>query len=125
MILLDASALFAYFYDEPGSKTVSGVIDGPTFMSCVNVAEVVAKLATKGIPAVGTAEKIKATNITLLPFGEDELAGLTALSFPIDAGMSLGDKVCLATAHAHKSLVYTADKAWCDLGLPINIRLIR
>ncbi len=41
------------------------------------------------------------------------------------AGLSLGDRACLALAVQRDLPVMTADRVWAGLGLPIDIQLIR
>jgi PIN domain nuclease of toxin-antitoxin system len=40
-------------------------------------------------------------------------------------GLSLGDRACLALGMELGAPVYTADRAWKKLGLPVQIRVIR
>ena len=58
---LDASALLALVFNEPGQEKVSAVIDR-AYIHSVNVAEVVAKLIREGVPraeAEQTIEELK------------------------------------------------------------------
>jgi ribonuclease VapC len=40
-------------------------------------------------------------------------------------GLSLGDRACLALAELRRLPVYTAERSWASLDLPIDIRVIR
>ena len=40
-------------------------------------------------------------------------------------GLSLGDRACLALAMRERSRVLTADRAWSDLDLGVELALIR
>jgi PIN domain nuclease of toxin-antitoxin system len=40
-------------------------------------------------------------------------------------GLSLGDRVCLALAIERVAKVYTADRAWKSIPLPIEIEVFR
>jgi PIN domain nuclease of toxin-antitoxin system len=52
-----------------------------------------------------------------------EAAGLIVLTKP--AGLSLGDRACLALATTLDLPVVTADRAWSRVGLSLQISLIR
>jgi len=41
------------------------------------------------------------------------------------AGLSLGDRACLALAIQRKAAVYTTDAAWKNLDLGIEVQVIR
>jgi PIN domain nuclease of toxin-antitoxin system len=41
------------------------------------------------------------------------------------AGLSLGDRACLALARRHGAVAITADAAWATLSLGIDVRPIR
>ncbi len=41
------------------------------------------------------------------------------------AGLSLGDRICLALGEQLDLPVLTADRAWAGLGLPLQVHVIR
>ena len=41
------------------------------------------------------------------------------------AGLSLGDRICLALGEQLDLPVFTADRAWAGLGLPLQAHVIR
>jgi len=94
-------------------------------MSVVQLAEVSAKLVQVGI-SIQDTEKILATlAIPIEPFTEDvafKSSELITLAKPL--GLSLGDRVCLATGLILNLPVLTADKIW--LQMPnVVVELIR
>ncbi|MFN0103785.1 MAG: PIN domain-containing protein [Bryobacteraceae bacterium] len=40
-------------------------------------------------------------------------------------GLSLGDRLCLATARLENAIAVTADRRWAELDLNVRVRLIR
>ena len=107
--VLDASAVLALLNQEMGADKVELALLLPaTCMSSVQFAEVTAKLVMAGIPAV----KIAFESALLMP-----------LAKPL--GLSLGDRVCLATSLTVGLPALTADKIWLQLNMSINIELIR
>lgn len=121
----DASAILAMLGREPGHERVAAALSSAV-MSAVNLAEVVSSLINKGIPAAdarGTAESLEIETVPL----DDRLALDTgALREATRAhGLSLGDRACLALARHLGVPALTADRAWTELGLDVEVRLIR
>jgi len=124
---LDASALLALLRGEPGGQAVQPILaDGA--MSALNWAEVVGYYSRSG----GSERDIRAIldplPIDLIAFDE-RMAYAAGMMLPVtrSAGLSLGDRACLALA-AHLGVkVVTADKAWKPFGgiLGIDVELIR
>jgi ribonuclease VapC len=125
--VLDASAVLALLYREPGHDQVADMLNGAV-VSTVNWAEIVQKLAQRGHPAPTVAiDAVRSLGVRVLPFTADDArrAGLLWQATRA-AGLSLGDRACLAVAAGvAEGLAVTADQAWKSLNLDIPVRLIR
>lgn len=123
--ILDASALLALLNSEPGADRVSEVIPG-ALISAVNLAEVVGKLSEAGIPRGAVMEIILSLGLNVVDTTRSQ--GFTAGFLrprTRDQGLSLGDRACLALALERGLPTLTADAAWMDAGLDIQVELIR
>lgn len=110
--VLDSSAVLALLLGEPGAEAVTAALPG-ALLSTVNLAEVVAKLCERGMPAGEARAAIEATGVALVDFGVDQacLSGdLRKMTRP--RGLSLGDRACLALARLRDLPALTADSAW-------------
>ena len=123
--MLDALALLALLGDEPGAESVIAALPR-AIISTVNLAEVVGRLADHGMPEPTIREVILGLGLDIRPFDE-EPAWTAGRLRPTTraAGLSLGDRACLATAKALSLPVLTADRAWARLEVGIEVRLIR
>jgi PIN domain nuclease of toxin-antitoxin system len=113
--VLDSSAVLALLLDERGADIVAAAL--PDALLCtVNLAEVVAKLGDRGMPAPEARAAVDATGVEIVCFDAD-LACLSGEIRPITqaAGLSLGDRACLALARARSLPAITADGAWSNL----------
>ena len=125
--VLDASAVLALLNQEMGADKVELALLLPaTCMSSVQFAEVTAKLVMAGIPAVKIQEIMTELAIPIVDLNE-KIAFESALLMPLAKpfGLSLGDRVCLATSLTVGLPALTADKIWLQLNMSINIELIR
>lgn len=127
MTVLDASALLTYFFGEPGTEQVEKRLPG-SVMHTVNYAEVLSKLAERGLPPedaerqlaeVGLAQVIRIDPGT--PADALSVARLRPLTR--SQGLSLGDRYCLALAERLGVPAATTDRAWgtLELGIPIEV----
>jgi PIN domain nuclease of toxin-antitoxin system len=67
MSVLDASALLAYLFEEPGAEVVAEIID-TAWISSVNLAEVLTRIARDGRAPAEFAAKLRQTNVQVAPF---------------------------------------------------------
>ena len=128
---MDSSAFLAYLRGEPGADLVAEALATGARMSAVNWAEVLSKVADSGenpdkFSKLMRDQGILGGALTIQSF-EIGHARLTSLLRDATrrAGLSLADKACLALGKATGYPILTADKVWPDLGLGLEIRLIR
>lgn len=124
--ILDASALLAFANREVGYEEVREFI-GSAAISAINLSEVVARLADRGLPQEEVRETLQGLGLEVVPF-EEEHAYLTGMlrSATRPFGLSLGDRACLALAHTLGLPAITADRRWLELpGLQDRVRVIR
>lgn len=113
--VLDASAVLALLYAEPGVEAVQAALPG-ALLSAVNAAEVIAKLTERGVPADKAAAAVDWLGLDVVSFDLEQarLAGELRL-ITRAAGLSLGDRACLALARLRGLPAMTADSAWAKV----------
>lgn len=119
--VIDASAAIAFLLNEPGTEQVAHHLPD-SVMSAVNLTEVVGFLARKRL------DPMRAHYLGCEIVSHDaELAHSTGLLLPdtIHLGLSLGDRACLALALRERASVLTGDRAWLELDIAVDVRLIR
>ena len=129
--VLDASALLALLKGEPGAERVAEALERGAYLSAVNLAEVLSKLADWGEdPAEAQARMAQVgllgAAVEVLPFtGEDalEVARLRALTRAY--GLSFGDRACLALARRLGLPALTVERSWAELDLGIPVEVLR
>lgn len=129
MTVLDASALLTYFFGEPGAEEVEKRLPG-SVIHTVNYAEVLSKLAERGVSPESAEQQLQATGLAQVirvdpgdPSDALEVARLRPLTRP--HGLSLGDRYCLALAQRLHLPVATTDRAWSALNLGLTIEILR
>jgi ribonuclease VapC len=123
--VLDASAVLAYLHREHGWEVVQGVIEGSA-ISAVNWSEVAQKTLQKGLSVATARGLLEQIGLQVVPFvtaQAETAAALWERGRPL--GLSLADRACLALAVERQTPVLTADRAWADLDLGVEIRLVR
>lgn len=125
MKALDASAILAFMFGEPGHEAVEASL-ADACASTVNLAEVIARFTRDGHSGLQVQAMLEATAIRWLPFDVQQ-AALSADLLPRTKGkgLSLGDRACLALALSMGCPAVTADAQWKKLDLGIDVELIR
>ncbi|HZF14186.1 MAG TPA: type II toxin-antitoxin system VapC family toxin [Thermoanaerobaculia bacterium] len=123
--VLDASALLALLQGEPGGERVEEFLETAA-ISSVNWSEVMQKALDWQTEIEGLRQELEVLGLEILPFTA-VLAETTAhlRASTRQAGLSLGDRACLALASTLNLPAFTTDRIWPDLGLPIEIRVLR
>lgn len=129
MIVLDASALLAYVYGEPGAETVEAALS-EAVIHAVNFAEVLSRLAERGSSpedSLGVLEAAGVMKLLTVDLGtvEDSLNAARLRPLTKSAGLSLGDRYCLALAQRLGVPALTADRQWAVLNIGIAVQVIR
>jgi PIN domain nuclease of toxin-antitoxin system len=124
---LDASALLALLRGEPGGQIVRPFL-ADAAMSALNWAEVVGYYSRSGSSEQDIRTLLDPLPINRVPFDEP-MAYITGLMLPAtrSAGLSLGDRACLALAASLGIKAVTADRSWKALGgtLGVDVEVIR
>ena len=122
---LDASAVLAFLNREPGCEWVASVLD-VSILSAVNWAEVLSKSLEHGADLRDASQLIEALGVMILPFSDADAEVVAELRLQTKSrGLSLGDRACLALAKRYEAAALTADRAWAELDLGIDVQLIR
>ena len=126
-MVLDASAVLALLFEETGAEVVraqlrTGVI------GAANLAEVFAKLSDHGLPALEAVRAVAILGLEVAPMTEAQ-AQRSAELRPLtrSAGLSLGDRACLALAAELGAPAVTADRSWDTVAGPagVSVQVIR
>jgi len=123
--VLDASALIAVLRGEPGGNGVVRRLRGSS-VATVNYTEVCSRLSDLGADVGVVIAKIRRLGVIVVPF-DYALAVEASRLRPLTrhAGLSLGDRACLALALRERATVLTADRVWATVDVGCTIELIR
>jgi ribonuclease VapC len=124
MIVLDASALIAMLKGERGASKVAAAI-ATARMSAINYAEVVSHFIHSGMPKDDVDMMLDPLPIEIVAADRrhGQLAG--RLRAPTSsAGLSLGDRFCLALARCDSLPAWTADRSWSDVADACAVKVV-
>ena len=123
-VVLDASALLALLHGEPGSNKVADVL-AESKMSVFNFAEVASHFYKLGMSDQQVEAILGPLPIEIVPADETlawDAARLRTLT--VDAGLSLGDRFCLALARRENLPAWTADKVWTSVAMLVGAGIV-
>ena len=126
-IVLDASALLAMLRDEPGGDKVAGALIGSR-MCTGNLAEVIRHFVHNGMPPEEADAMLRPLPVTWVE-ADAELARIAGnlRAATSEAGLSLGDRFCLAVALRDGLPAWTADRQWALIAETVGakVKIIR
>lgn len=126
-IVIDASAVLAAILGEAGGDAVFDQLED-AMVSTVNMAEVYTYAALNDLPTAAIDAFFADTGIEIVPYEEAHAVTAGRLA-PVTrkAGLSLGDRSCLALAQVREAEVLTADRPWAQVAdaVGLNISLLR
>jgi PIN domain nuclease of toxin-antitoxin system len=123
--VLDASALIALLWEEPGAEAVEALL-GQAVVSSVNWSEVLQRYDTLGLETEGKRDSVEALGIVIEDFNGDDAEAAARMWRPTRAaGLSLADRACLALAQRLRLTAHTADRDWGKVEVGVDVVLIR
>lgn len=122
--VLDASAILALLKNERGAGKVAGVIADAS-VCAINQAEVISHFVHLGAPLDDVRAMLGTLPYTVVA-ADDAMAweAGTLRAMTSSAGLSLGDRFCLALAKRLGVAAYTADKAWRDVAVEVGSKVV-
>ncbi|MBB5752151.1 type II toxin-antitoxin system VapC family toxin [Prosthecomicrobium pneumaticum] len=123
-VVLDASAVIAALLGERGGEVIDAYSETAA-LATVNLSEAVSALADHGFAPETAFALIVETRVEIVPF-DAQLALDAAAMKPLTrrAGLSLGDRACLALARRRGLAAITADRAWSAVADAVGVEII-
>lgn len=123
--VLDASAVLAFLQAKPGHDTVRLALQNERcVVTAVNQAEIIAKATDKGVEPVALKDILAELAYTVVDVTADDGANAGWLrNHTRSLGLSLGDRICLASAQRLKAKVLTADRLWLGIAGALGLEM--
>ena len=129
LYVMDASAILALMQAEKGWEVVDNLIrEQQCVASCVNIAEVGTRMIDKGLAPSQLERTLKELDIQPVDFDLEQSTLCAELRLSTKfAGLSLGDRACLALTKLMDGTAVTSDRAWLDITevTQIKVQMIR
>jgi ribonuclease VapC len=121
LAVADASLIIALMLGEPRATEIEAII-AECVVTTVNLAEVVGYFARNGALESDIRSMLDGLRLNLVPFDAD-LAYVAGLLLPMTrrAGLSLGDRACLALARRLGVRAVTTDRAWLRVAEAVGV----
>lgn len=121
--MLDASAVLALLFEEPGAEITRTYLRAGV-IGAANLAEVLAKLSDHGLPAPDAARAVAILGLEVVPMTEAQAQRSTGMRVATrTAGLSLGDRACLALAAELGAPALTADRGWAGIAEATGVKV--
>jgi len=123
-VVLDASAILALLLGEPGSEQVEAILRD-ALVSVVNEAEVIGRLISGSQPPPQALDLVGSLPYKLIEL-DKELSRQAGAWWGVTKpyGLSLADRCCLALAKREGLPAMTADTAWAEVDVGVEVKLI-
>jgi len=121
MNVVDASALLAFLQDEAGADVAERALLDGARCNAANWSETAQKVLARGRDWALARSLLAGYGLRVEPVTEPD-AEWAARRWTSSEGLSLGDRLCLATGERLDAVVWTADRTWGTEG---RIRQIR
>jgi ribonuclease VapC len=124
-IVADASAVVALLVGEPFTRFDALRLPNAS-ISAVNLSEVLARLQEIGLPEAESDIVLARLNLRVIAFDEPQARAAARLrSVTRQAGLSLGDRACLALGGILGCPVVTADRVSASVDVGAEVMVIR
>jgi ribonuclease VapC len=122
-VVLDASALIAMLKKEPGGDRVAEII-GDSKITAINYAEVISHFCHAGMPTIEVDAMLRPLP-TVIVSADEKLARLAGhlRTMTSSAGLSLGDRFCLALAKMENLPAWTSDRKWQAISEAVQVEI--
>lgn len=124
LVVFDASAVLALLFAEPGAeKARPHLLDG--VLGAANLAEVLAKLSDRGVPLQAAIQAVAVLGLATIPVTEAHAHRSAEIRAATrQAGLSLGDRSCLALASELGAPALTADRGWTAVAAATGVTVL-
>lgn len=113
-VVLDASAVLAVLFDEPGASKIIDLLPG-SLLSSVNLAEIHSRLLMDGRSPALAWNRVLSMGFEVVFFSDEHARLAGELIGKTGPALSLGERACLALAMERDATVYTTNRAWKSL----------